>query len=165
MISKIVLLIIGICVLSSCSSPVKVPEIDDASRLSEGNKKRLTDEERFFADAGFRGKLLKQCSEREIIRQSAYGTWFSVGKCDVAFNGIALGLSGLEIHESPSGEIDALQFMTFPNTQYGKYLLERFQPHSVYRAPLVCTRYYRRTLPIVTIVKASICDTLQYDLL
>ena len=163
MISKIVSLFIGICVLSSCSSPVKVPEIEGESRLSEENKKRLTDEERFFVDDGFREKLLKQCSKKETIRRSSYGTWFRFGKCDIAFNGIALGLSRFEIHESQRGEVDVLQFMTFPSTQYGKYLLERFQPHRVHRAPLVCTRYYRDTLPLVTIAKASMCDALQYD--
>ena len=163
MISKIVSLFIGICVLSSCSSPVKVPEIEGESRLSEENKKRLTDEERFFVDDGFREKLLKQCSKKEIIRRSSYGTWFNFGKCDIAFNGISLGLSRFEIHESQRGVIDALQFMVLPDAEYGKILLNIFRPHSVHRGSVVCTRYYRDTLPLVTIAKASMCDALQYD--
>ena len=127
--------------MSSCSSPVKVPEIEDASRLSEGNKKRLTDEEQFFVDDGFREKLLKQCSEKQFARQSSYGSWYSFEKCDFSFNGIGLDVSGFGVHESRKGEIDAFEFMVLPDTEYGKILLNRFRPHSVHRGTVVCTRY------------------------
>ena len=72
-------------------------------------------------------------------------------------------MSGFGIHESRKGEIDAFEFMVLPDTEYGNILLNRFRPHSVHQGSVVCTRYYRETLPLVTIAKASMCDALQYD--
>ena len=159
MIRKTVLLIIGVCILSSCSSPIKAPEVKVVVR----GEKRLTDEERFFSDDGFREKLLKKCSNKQFVRQSSYGNWSGFEKCDFAFNGINLELSGFGVHESQKGEIDAFEFMVLPGTEYGKSLLEKFRPYRVHRGSAVCAKYYNRTLPVITIAKSQLCEALEYD--
>ena len=149
--------------MSSCSSPIKAPEVEDALRLSLEGQERLTDEERFFSDDGFREKLLKKCSNKRFVRQSSYGNWSGFEKCDFAFNGINLELSSFGVHESQKGEIDAFEFMVLPGTEYGQSLLKKFRPHHVHRGSAVCAKYYNRTLPVITIAKSQLCDALEYN--
>ena len=153
------ILFASILLLSACSG---INSRNERISVTD-NPQRLTDEGKFIHDDSFRIGVLQSCDSTQTFeRKTSYGSWHKLKDCDFILHGISINKSEISIHKDPNKTINGLRFMVHPDTEYGQYLLERYQPYSVDNEPGICIQYYQSSYPILTITDDSICEAVRY---
>ncbi len=124
----------------------------------------FADEERFINDKIFRREMLQPCLQSMSLEsRSKYGAWYKLKNCDLKFNGIEIKNTNIELHQDKNRVTNAFRIMTFPNTEYGKHLISKYQIYQLHRKESICLKYYQSSLPILTVANKSLCEAIEYQ--
>jgi len=148
--------------VTSCSGDYSKKDADEKVVTAQ-NPQKMTDESKLIHDKLFRNAMLQPClSQQTFERQTSHGGWYKLKNCNLNLNGIELKNKEISIHKGRKGKIDGIEFLIYPDTEYGSYLRQKAPENVVVNESKTCVRYYRDTFPVVTIVDELLCDAIYY---
>ena len=150
--------------LGACSDSESESNDFDADPLV-ADVEVAVDESKFLHDKVFRESMLQSCLQTKTFRTNtaARGEWYDLKNCNIEFNGIRVYAKDISLHLDKKGSVNAFGMMILPDTEYGKYLLRKYNKYSVNKDAKICIKYYSNTLPLLQVVSDSLCDALAYD--
>ena len=157
---RLILLVLFLA-LSACSGINYKSDKNERSSTTN-NPPRLTDNGKFIHDE-FGIGILQSCDSTQTFeRKTSYGSWHKLKDCDFKLHGISIKVRDVSVHKDLNGLVSGIRFLVYPDTEYGQYLLKRYQPYSVNNEPGICIQYYQSTFPILTIADESLCEAISY---
>ena len=149
--------------LGACSASESESNVFEADSIV-ADVEVAVDESKFLHDKVFRESMLQSCLQSKAFRANtaAMGEWYDLKNCNIEFNGIRIDEKDLFLHLDKKGNVNAFGMMILPSTEYGKYLLRKYNKYSVNKDAKICIKYYSNTLPLLQVVSDSLCDALAY---
>lgn len=107
-------------------------------------------------------RFAEACISTESTTSTSYGAWYLAKECSLPISTSPQQFIKIKsFHKSNNGDIDGLQIITV-KPEILAILRSRYSS-GTHNSGKTCAKLGQNTLPILTLVKANLCDALTYN--
>ena len=107
-------------------------------------------------------RFAEACISTESTTSTSYGAWYLAKECSLPISTSPQQFIKIKsFHKSNNGDIDGLQIITV-KPEILAILRSRYSS-GTHKNGKTCAKLGQNTLPILTLVKANLCDALTYN--